>query len=110
MSYELAELIAEMKAAIAAIELGDARINSRVDEIKKAVNEVLRKIGRPGENADYADFERKSASEMCAIRHAERVPKDDGVIKAYLADDMRERAARGHGLVKLVAQRQGFAR
>jgi HK97 family phage major capsid protein len=85
MGYEdrgVAELIAQIEKASANLAAGDRR----VDEIERAVNQLLAKACRPGFSAELsesADFERKSAAEMCAIRHAERVPKDDGINKAY---------------------------
>lgn len=106
MGYEdrdLGLLAAEIQKASVNIERGDAAANARIDGIEKSVNELFRKAGRPryngGERDDGADFERKSAFEMCAVRHAERVPKDDGVTKAYLPssgelDEARPRAAR----------------
>jgi HK97 family phage major capsid protein len=82
MGYDLGDLAAEIRKASQILERGDARI----DQIEASINELFRKVGRPGmgysETAD-ADFERKSATEMCMIRHAERVPKVDGVIKEY---------------------------
>jgi HK97 family phage major capsid protein len=87
MGYEssnLAELVEQIKAASANITAGDVRTNARIDDIEKAVNEVLRKAGRPGFSDDGFDGgERKSAIEMCKVRHGERVPKDDGVTKVY---------------------------
>jgi HK97 family phage major capsid protein len=82
MGYEVSDLIDEIKKASQILERGDARI----DAIEASVNDLFKRVGRPAlsysAGAD-ADFERKSATEMCMIRHAERVPKVDGIEKAY---------------------------
>ena len=51
----------------------------------KSVNEFYRGANRPGFSGelDGGGDERKSAIEMCKIRHAERVPRVEGVEKAY---------------------------
>lgn len=85
MGYEpnLGELVEQIKAASANIVAGDAAMNGRIDAVERAVDELFRKAGRPfGGELDDSD-QRKSAIEMCKVRHAERVPKDDGVTKAY---------------------------
>jgi hypothetical protein len=87
MGYEgrdLATLVAEIKAASANLERGDARVDARIDELARNIDEIYRKFQRPspGGGFDGAD-ERKSDIEMCKMHHAERVPKIDGVTKEY---------------------------
>jgi HK97 family phage major capsid protein len=82
MGYELSDLAAEIRKASQILERGDARI----DAIEASVNELFRKVGRPGlsySGGNDADFERKSAIEMCRTRYNERVPRDDGITKEY---------------------------
>lgn len=76
------ELFAELTKMSDILAQGD----QRVEALERSVNEILRKAGRPGgigQLGDGADLERKSAIEMCKIRHDERVPKSDDVTKAY---------------------------
>jgi predicted phage gp36 major capsid-like protein len=80
---DLSSMVAEIQRVGASISAGDTRMDARIDEIQKAVNDLYVRAGRPGASFDGCDCdERKSAIEMCKIRHAERMPKID-VAKAY---------------------------
>jgi len=86
MGAELADLVAEIKAASANIANGDSWINKRVDQIEKSLNEIYRKVNRPGaERTDDEEVaERKEAIGLCRTRRALTVPKfDAGVSDNY---------------------------
>ncbi len=73
----LGSLVAEIKEASRNLEEGDARTDKRLAAIETSVNELFKKTSRPGGFADDHDevSERKSATEMCRIKHALDVPK-----------------------------------
>src|SRR5262249_33736768 len=77
----LHNLVDEIRHASMNLRDGDEKTNARIDGIEAAVNELLRKNGRPGAELttdDSADFARKSAIELCHTRRHLTVPKDDG--------------------------------
>jgi HK97 family phage major capsid protein len=88
MSYEdrdLGSLVAEIQKASANLERGDTRTNERIDQIETSLNDLFRRVGRPA--LSYADgddaLERKSAAELCIIKHALDQPKDTGAKAEY---------------------------
>jgi len=70
-------LVEQIKEASALIAQSDARMHERLGGIEGSVNELFRRTGRPGAfGGDLgATDERKSATEMCRIKHALDVPK-----------------------------------
>lgn len=83
---ELQELVAEIKKASANISDSDARVNGRIDQIKKSGNELFKKVSRPAFSAerDDDDLARKDATQLCIINHALVVPKNDGNTAEYV--------------------------
>lgn len=85
---KMADLFAQIKDASANIKAFNGQLGNRLDAIEANINDLYLKTSRPsaeGGGRDDATFERKSASEMCRIRHTDRVPKDDGITtKEYL--------------------------
>jgi len=76
----LADLVAEVRAAAASMEAGDTKTNARIDHLSKALDGVLIRLNRPGAdrgNDGDADI-RKSATELCVLKHKLQMPKDDG--------------------------------
>jgi hypothetical protein len=71
MSYQdrdFGSLVAEIQKASLTLAEGDNRFDRRLDAFQKDLDMLYREVQRPGssgENANSADFERKSASEMC---------------------------------------------
>jgi len=88
MGYEPTELhtlVEEIKRASADIATGDQRTASRFDEVERSVNELFKRIGRPGsvtERDDDAD-ERKSAADLCILKHDLQQPKVDVAAAEY---------------------------
>jgi len=58
----------------------------RIDQIEKSVNELFKKVSRPGFSAerDDDDLARKDATQLCIIKHALVVPKNDGNTAEYV--------------------------
>ena len=85
MGYEpsISNLLEELKAARTEIHGVNERRDRRLDEIEKAVNEVLAQHGRPGWDgpAPDAQFERKDAIEHCLVRHSLQSPRNEGAIE-----------------------------
>ena len=83
----MAELVAEFQKASSAIASADSRFDRRLDSFEGSLNALMRERGRPwgssGEIDGGGDLERKSAHEMCVVRHSERSPKVGDVAKAY---------------------------
>jgi hypothetical protein len=73
----LGDLVEQIKETSQSIERSDNTFTKRLDGIEQSVNTLFRKVGRPGADggADDASFERKSAIEMCRVKHALDVPK-----------------------------------
>jgi HK97 family phage major capsid protein len=91
---EVAELVAEIKAASENIAAADAhnkqaltRIETKQESLETSVNDIWKRISRPGAEHvvdDDAALARKSASELCRIRRSLTVPKlDIGVADDY---------------------------
>jgi hypothetical protein len=60
--------------------------NARIDQIEQSVNELFRKVGRPGlSHYDGGDgtAERADAIGLCMTKHMLDRPKDDGVAPDY---------------------------
>jgi len=77
----LAELVAEVRAAAASMEAGDTKTNARIDHLSKALDGVLIRLNRPGADRSANDNDadiRKSATELCVLKHKLQMPKDDG--------------------------------
>src|SRR5262249_41990616 len=76
----LAALVEEVRKAAASMADGDERLRARVDTIEKSVNEIYRRVQRPGADnsgTDSGDV-RKEASDFCVLRRHITVPKSDG--------------------------------
>jgi hypothetical protein len=91
MGYEdgnLAELVREVRKASLSFETGDRKTGARIDEIERLVNQLMVKSNRPGssswQTSDDELAERKSAAEMCVIKHNLTVPKNDGNSAEYV--------------------------
>lgn len=84
---ELHQLIDEIRQARAGLDRGDAKTNGRIDQIEKSVNALFKKVSRPGFSAerDDDDLARKDATQLCIIKHALVVPKNDGNTPEYVA-------------------------
>jgi hypothetical protein len=81
----LADLVEQIKQASANVTVADARNAKRLDLIEESVNELYLRQNRPGGAVDDdATFERKSATEMCLMRYADHLPKQDGTTKEYV--------------------------
>src|SRR5215831_15023325 len=68
----LADLVEQVKAASVNLERGDLKTSARLDAVTKSVDELYRKLGRPGSMEcadDGALSERKDAIELCVVRH-----------------------------------------
>jgi hypothetical protein len=78
---ELVDLVAEVRKMSEGLEQGDAKTNLRIQEIEKCVNDLVRRVSRPGFNGERADevSERADARALCITKHALQVPKNDGV-------------------------------
>jgi HK97 family phage major capsid protein len=85
MSFEgLGALVEEVRRAREGIDQGDAKTHKRIDGIEHSINDLFRRVSRPGhETADDSTFERKSAIELCHIRRNLTVPKNDGSTASY---------------------------
>jgi HK97 family phage major capsid protein len=73
----LNDLVAQVKEASLNIKRADAAFGQRLDGLENNVNELFKKTSRPGFGGerDDASTERKSAVEMCRMKHALDVPK-----------------------------------
>ena len=80
MSYEnWPELVAEIKAATGGIKEGDHKFRQRLDGFEQSLNELYKKVGRPGhEVVDDTITERKDAIARCRNWHDLQTPKDTG--------------------------------
>jgi len=97
---ELHELVDEIRKTREGLEQGDQRVNGRIDQIEKSLNEIYRKVNRPlaeGKAANDNDLELRSAVGLCHTRRALTVPKID----AGVADNYEPSPAQIHSLVTL---------
>jgi HK97 family phage major capsid protein len=79
-----AELVAEFKAASAAIEACDSRFDRRLDGFEANLNDLMRRAGRPGAQGDGdGGDERKDAIGLCLTKHMLDRPKDNGLAPGY---------------------------
>ena len=64
----------------------DAKTNGRIDQIEKSINELFKKVSRPGFSAERDDHNlaRKDATQLCIIKHALVVPKNPGNTAEYV--------------------------
>jgi hypothetical protein len=77
----LAELVEEVRKAAVSMADGDTKTNQRIDTIEKSVNEIYKRVQRPGPEGGPAndnDLIRKEAADFCVLRHNVTVPKSDG--------------------------------
>jgi HK97 family phage major capsid protein len=81
----LAELVDEVRKAARSIEQGDTRTNQRIDVLQKALDALCVRMNRPGADTSAANDndERKDATDLCILKHALSVPKDDGLSAIY---------------------------
>ncbi len=89
----LSDLVREIKQASENIEMGDARTAERIEGLEKHINELYKKTSRPGGFDGYREdelYERKSAVEMCKMRHNERLPKSDLTTAEYAPTGRRD--------------------
>ena len=52
---ELHQLIDEIRQVRAGLDRGDVKTNGRIDQIEKSVNELFKKVSRPGFSAERDD-------------------------------------------------------
>jgi len=80
------ELLAEVKTAQRSLEKRHLRVDEideikdSVGEVRDSVNDLYKRIGRPGAeySADDRDLERKDAITMCRERYRWQHPKNEG--------------------------------
>ena len=82
MSYQdgnLASVAAQIERASANLALADAKTGGEFAAIRKDLDELFRRTGRPGGSSDGFDAsdERRSAITMCKTRHDLLTPKID---------------------------------
>lgn len=78
----LSSLMDEIRQCSDAISLGDSKFTAGLKSLESSVNDLYRQTHRPGaewHSADDEAFERKSATEMCRVRRALNMPRDDGL-------------------------------
>jgi HK97 family phage major capsid protein len=88
MGYEPTELhtlIEEIKRASASIASGDTKMHERIKEIEASVNDLFKRVSRPGGFTDDKDeaSARKHARELCIVKHDLQQPKVDVAAAAY---------------------------
>ena len=93
----LAELVAEFQKASSAIAASDSRFDRRLDDFEANLNDVLKRMNRPGGSGEAFERgdDRASAIEMCQIRHCEKqlkigadkeyAPSSDDIDQAMIA-------------------------
>jgi HK97 family phage major capsid protein len=76
----LADFLKEAKEIRDSIGTADDAREKRLDGLERSMNDVLRKVSRPGFGGGdrVDDLERKDAIEYCILRHELDVPKTDG--------------------------------
>jgi HK97 family phage major capsid protein len=84
----LAALVDQVKQASVNLDANDTRINKRIGQLEKSINELYIKQQRPGSSWNTTDDEltdRKSAIELCRIRRNLTIPKTtDGSSVEYV--------------------------
>jgi len=80
----LADLVKEIKTASETIAAADEATKRRMEGLEASINELYKKVQRPGPaeftaNDNNADLIRKDAIGLCHIRRALQVPKNDGM-------------------------------
>jgi HK97 family phage major capsid protein len=71
MSLELVELLKEVRATRDTLGTTDERRNHRIDQFESAINDIMRRIGRPGiDGGPNTVDERKSACDYLQLHHA----------------------------------------
>jgi hypothetical protein len=72
----LAQLVEEIKLASANIRSTDDETRRQIRAVEESVNDLYRKVGRPGGYADPRDTdERKDAADMVIAKHSLDVPR-----------------------------------
>lgn len=82
----LADLVREIKQASEAIVATDENNKQKIASLEASINELYKKVQRPGTfttTSDESADERKSAIEMCRIRHQLISPKLDVGVAAF---------------------------
>jgi hypothetical protein len=102
VSYDggLGALVSEIKQASENITQADANNARRLESIEGSINDLYRKVGRPGAEGgrDDVTFERKDATEMCKSRHANTVKKVEEVDYSPSGAEVDEAIAAQRGL------------
>ena len=102
MSVELTELLKEVRAARDHFGDADSHRNARIDKLETALNDIARKLGRPGYDGGGLgdDANRKAAIGLLRLKHDLKIPRHDiqhpcpylgfnPLIKALTADPTR---------------------
>jgi len=74
-----------VRAKVRLAECLACKTDWHIDQIEKSVNELFKKVSRPGFSAerDDDDLARKDATQLCIIKRALVVPKNDGNTAEY---------------------------
>src|SRR5215831_5788107 len=86
---ELGDLMAEARKINTdlggVLDARDSRFTKRLDALEGTINDILRKMQRPGAEPNHgADSERNAAIDFCVLKHDIDVPKTDGTQATYI--------------------------
>jgi len=99
----LADLVAEIKSASRSIEAGEVRTNKQLESMAANIDELYRKVGRPGAEWTASDdevAERKDAIEMCRARHSTKVAKHEDTEYTPPSSEVEEAICAQRGLTQ----------
>lgn len=76
----ISSLVREIRTASDNISAADTATKAALDEVRSSVNDLYRRLGRPGASAGGFDSdERADAVAMCQLRHTEQQPRVTGL-------------------------------
>jgi hypothetical protein len=106
----LAQLVQEIKLASANIRTADDETRRQIRAIEESVNDLYRKVGRPGGFSDDRDTdERKSAIELCRVQKS-LIAEGDASMADYMPGSAEiQTAMRARQGLKALFRRPGHA-
>jgi HK97 family phage major capsid protein len=81
-SQDLAALVSQIRSASENIARGDSALGSRVDGVEASLNDIMKRMGRPGGEGFDTDA-RASAIQLCKTRRELNQPRDSGNKELY---------------------------
>jgi HK97 family phage major capsid protein len=75
MGMELVDVLKEIRAASENMTKADSAAAQRFDAIETSINDLFKRLARPGSEGGGHDTERKEAIEYCVLKHDIAAPK-----------------------------------